>query len=161
VGLDDPQILEREARRQLPHFLQRLAVGRLARLDDQVAHAELLDERHHFLLRAGADREHGDHGRHAEDHAQHREQRPQLVRAQVLEPEAELGQDVRGPEMRTRVEHYLAEAVPPGIGPDAEDFERWAAMSGSMSAMTSPSLRPETTARLSVRFTTLTSRRSK
>ena len=55
--------------RQLADLLQRLAVARLARLDDQVADAELLDERHHLLLRAGADRQHRDDRRDAEDHA--------------------------------------------------------------------------------------------
>ena len=69
-------------------------VARFARLDDQVPDAELLDEGHHFLLRARADGEHGDHGGDAEDHAHHREQRPQLVRAEVLEAEHQLGQEV-------------------------------------------------------------------
>ena len=77
--------LKRQAGRELPDLLQRLIVGRLARLDDQVADAELLDERHHLLLRAGADRQHRDDRGHAEDHAEHRQERAQLVRAQVLE----------------------------------------------------------------------------
>ncbi len=95
VRLDHAIVPEGQARRELPHLLHDLIVGRLARLDDQVAHAELLDERHDFLLRAGADREHRDDRRHAEDHPHHREERSQLVRAQVLEPEPQLGQEVR------------------------------------------------------------------
>ena len=96
----------------LPHLLQRLVVGRLARLDDQVAHAELLDERHDLLLRAGADRQHRDHRRHAEDHPQHRQQRSQLVRAQVVEPEPQLGQEVRR-RARDAVATMLIAAAPP------------------------------------------------
>ena len=58
VGLHEAHVVEREARRDRAHLVQRLPVGGLTRLDDQVAHAEVLDERHDLLLRAGADREH-------------------------------------------------------------------------------------------------------
>src|SRR5262249_53598582 len=84
-----------------------------ARFDDQVAHAELLDERHHLLLRAGADRQHRHDGRDAEDHPEHREQRPQLVRAEVLEAEPQLRKVVGRPEMTPGVDHDL----PAGLAP--------------------------------------------
>ena len=122
--------------RELAHLLQRLVVGRLARFDDQVAHAELLDERHHFLLRAGADRQHRDDRRDAEDHAEHRQQRSQLVRAEVLEAEAELGKEIGGPEVGASVDHFA--------GPDAagrgplDDLELRVATSGSTSAIDVP-----------------------
>ena len=61
-----------------------------SRLDDQVADAGLLDERH-LLLRPGADRQHRDDRRDAEDHAQHRQQRPQLVRARFSRPRRNSG----------------------------------------------------------------------
>ena len=161
VRLDDAQVLERQAGRELADLLQRLVVGRLARLDDQVADAELLDEGHHFLLRAGADRQHRDDRGDAEDHPEHRQQRTQLVRAQVLEAEAQLGQEVRRPEMRTSVHASLFRRCrSAGSGP-LDVLERRVATSGSTRAMTSPSLSPLITARLSVRFSTLTSRRSK
>ena len=80
--------------RYLADLLQRLRIRRLARFDDQVPDAELLDERHHFLLRAGADRQHRDDRRHAEDHPEHRQQRTQLVRAEVVEAHPEVGQEV-------------------------------------------------------------------
>ena len=97
VGADGAQVLEGETGRDLAQLLKRLLVGRLARLDDQVAHAEVLDERHHLLLRAGANRQHRDHGGDAEDHAEHGQQRAQLVDEQVVDPELERRQDVGGP----------------------------------------------------------------
>ena len=45
VRANHPQVALGQARRRLAHLLERLEIGRLARLDDQVAHAELLDER--------------------------------------------------------------------------------------------------------------------
>ena len=141
-------------------FCSAWLVGRLARLDDQVADAELLDERHHFLLRAGADREHRDDRRHAEDHPEHRQQRAELVRAQVLEPEPELGQEVGVPEMGPRTSRHFAGPDAAGRGP-LDDFDLRVATSGSTRAITSPSFRPLMTARLSVVLTTCTSRRSK
>ena len=110
---------KRQPGRQLAHLLQRLVVGRLARLDDQVAHAELLDERHHLLLRAGADRQHGDDGRHAEDHAEHRQQRAQLVRAQVVEPLLRARAACRGRDARRADGERGDRRVAHFTGPDA------------------------------------------
>ena len=119
-------------------FCSACSSARLARLDDQVADAELLDERHHLLLRAGADRQHRDDRRHAEDHPEHRQQRAQLVRAEVLEAEHQLGQEVGRPEMGAGAAHFAGpDAV--GSGPADEDLVRCAATSGSISAITSPS----------------------
>ena len=82
--LHGADVLEREAGRLLPHLLEGLELGRLARFDDQIAHAEIFDERHHLLLRAGADRQHRDDRGHAEDHAEHRQQRAELVQQEVV-----------------------------------------------------------------------------
>ena len=110
---------EVQAGGDLAHLLQRLVVGRLARLDDQVAHAKLLDERHDFLLRAGADRQHRDDRRDAEDHAEHRQQRAQLVRAQVVEAHAEIGQEVgvgAATSSRRADAHRVPSARPARVG---------------------------------------------
>jgi len=40
-------------------------------LHDDVIDAELIDEAHHFLLRARGDRKHRHHGPYAEDHTEH------------------------------------------------------------------------------------------
>ena len=120
VRLDHAQVLERQARRQLPDLLQRLPIGRLARLDDDVAHAQLLDERNHLLPRAGADRQHRHDRRHAEDHAEHRQQRAQLVRAQVVEPLVQLGHEVEhgraGPAERRAAMRGHRTGPPPAGG---------------------------------------------
>ena len=87
VGAHRPQVLEGQSRRDAAHFLKGLIVLRLARLDDEIAHPEILDERHHLLLRTGADGQHGHDGRDAEDHAEHRQQRSELVDEQILDPE--------------------------------------------------------------------------
>ena len=57
VRLNHAEVLEAQALRELADLLQRLLVRCLARLDDQIAYAELLDERHDLLLGAGADRQ--------------------------------------------------------------------------------------------------------
>ena len=109
--------------RQLADLLQRLLVGGFARLDDQVANAELLDEGHDLLLRPGANRQHRDDRGHTEDHPQHREEGSELVRAEVLEAEHQLGQEIGRPEVRARA--HLAAPDPVGSGP-ADDLPRWA-----------------------------------
>ncbi len=72
-------------------FVQGLVACGFLCLHDQIAHTELLDERHDFLLRAGADRKHGDHGGNSENHSQHGEERAQFVNEQVLESQAQVG----------------------------------------------------------------------
>ncbi len=67
-------ILERQSLRNLANLLMSLPLRGLFRFHDQVVDAHLLDQRHDFLPRARADREHRDHGRHAENHPQHGEQ---------------------------------------------------------------------------------------
>src|SRR5207302_1116525 len=101
-----------------------------------------------------------DDGRDAEDHAEHCQQRSQFVRAEVLEPEAQLGEKVGGPQVPARVGERAHLPATPDTGP-LDGFARRSARSGSTSAITSPSFRPETIARLSVAFSTLTSRGSK
>ena len=100
----------------LADLLQRLVVRGFARFDDQVAHAELLDEGHDLLLRAGADRQHRDDRRDAEDHPHHRQQRAQLVGAQVVEAEAQFGQEVRGRAIRAGATDAVVTAVPTAVG---------------------------------------------
>ena len=92
---DAAQVALGQAGRGLPRLLERLEVGGFPCLDDDVAHAELLDERQHLLLRAGADRHHRDDRRDAEDHPEHREQGAQLVREQRLEPALDVGQQLQ------------------------------------------------------------------
>ena len=58
-----------------------LVVGAGAHQD--VVHAEPLDHRQGLSLGAGSDREHRDHGAHAEHDAEHGERRAHLVRRQV------------------------------------------------------------------------------
>ena len=100
VARYDPVVLKGEAGRRAPHLAECLRLGRLARLDDDVAYTQLLDERHHLLLRTRADRQHRDDGRDAEDHAEHREQRAQLVDAEVVEAELQILE--AGAELRLR-----------------------------------------------------------
>ena len=101
-GSDDAEILEGQPGGGLPDLLECLGIDRLARLHDDVPHAELLDEGHHLLLRTGTDRQHRDDGGDAEDHAEHRQERAQLVDAeiveaklQVLQPRPEFGIRIR------------------------------------------------------------------
>ena len=89
---DDLIIPERKARRNFPDFLKLLVVARFLGFYDQVAHAQLLDERHHLLLRSRADRKHCDHRRDTENHSEHGQQRTQLVAGQVLQAKSEIGQ---------------------------------------------------------------------
>ncbi len=67
-------IAEREARRIFADFLKLLLVACFLGFHDQIAHAQLLDERHHLLLRSRADRKHRHHRRDAENHSEHRQQ---------------------------------------------------------------------------------------
>ena len=64
-------------------------------LDDQIAHAELLNEGHNLLLRSGTDGKHGDYRGHAKNHAQHGEQGTQFVVGKILETEKKIGQPLR------------------------------------------------------------------
>src|SRR5207245_4626030 len=55
VRLDNAIVLKRQSRRGPTDFVVGVVIGRFLRFDDEVAHAELLDEGHHFLLRPGTD----------------------------------------------------------------------------------------------------------
>ncbi len=85
-------VAERQARRVFPDLLKFLAVARFLGFHNQVAHAQLLNERHHLLLRACADREHRHHRRHAENHSQHGQQGAQLMAGQVFQAKSKIRQ---------------------------------------------------------------------
>ena len=156
---DDAVVLERQPWRRAPHLSERLRIGRLARLDDDVAHAELLDERHHLLLRAGANRQHRDDGRDAEDHAEHRQQRAQLVDAEVVEPELQILKP--GAELRLRIAKKCRDHEPAlGCTGPALPAPVFASASGFRSATSVPTVRLVTTMCVSVRCDTFTSRGS-
>ena len=70
----------------------RLPIGRLFGFDDQVVNAHLLDQGHHFLACARADREHRHYGRHAKNHPQHGQQRTQPVQQKILKPQLHVGE---------------------------------------------------------------------
>ena len=55
-------VLKSETGRGLTHLLQLIPGVGLARLDDQIADAELLQEGHCLLARSSSDGEHGDDG---------------------------------------------------------------------------------------------------
>ena len=64
----------------------------LLSLHDEITHAELFDEGHDLLLRAGSDGEHGDNRSNAKNHAQHGQKRAKLVAGEVFETEDHIGQ---------------------------------------------------------------------
>src|ERR1700733_7672899 len=83
----DAIVLKGQAGRNLAHLLMGLPLGGFFGLDDEIADAHLLNERHHFLPGTGTDGEHGNHGRHSEDHAQQGQQGAKPVQHEVLQAE--------------------------------------------------------------------------
>src|SRR6266851_3059732 len=89
---NDLIVVERQARRIYPYFLQFLIIVRFLGLHDEIANAELFDESHDLLLRSSSNGEHRHNRCHAKNHAQHGQEGTQLVAGQVLEPEDKIGQ---------------------------------------------------------------------
>ena len=154
---------------ELANLLVRLPFEGFLSFYDQVPHAQLFDERHHLLLRPGADRKHGDHSRDAENHPQHGGQGPELVEQQIFEAQAKVGQELTvtpaagrwresgGLDSRRHREPPAAAGTsgPAGFGGPLPRF------SGFTSATSVPSFRPAMATELSVISLTLTSCSSK
>ena len=92
IGLEDADVAVGEAGRGAAALLKFLLAGGGARIDQDVAHAQLLDEAQGLFLGAGADGQHPDDRADAEDDAQGREQRARLLRAQVGQRLADVGE---------------------------------------------------------------------
>src|SRR5215469_2540251 len=153
-------VREREALREFADFREFLiGVGFLS-LDDEVAHAELLDKCHHFLLRARTDGQHRNHRSDTENHAQHGQDRTQFVTEEVFQPEAQIREPLPKREWITearrndRVCRSLGGAhrgAP--TGPAAAGFAEPAVFcEGSMTATSVPTFNPSMTATPSVRY---------
>src|SRR2546428_7010788 len=169
ICADHAIVLKGQPGRELANLLVRLPFEGFLSFYDQVPHAQLFDERHHLLLRPGADRKHRDHGCDTENHPQHGEQGPELVEQQVFEAQAKVGQELTvtpaagrwresgGLDPRRHREPPAAAGTsgPAGLGGPLPRF------SGFTSATSVPSFRPAMATELSVISLTLTSCSSK
>src|SRR5439155_25543583 len=93
VGLEDADIALGEARRGAAALLQFLLAGGGARIDEDIANAQLLDEAQGFFAGAGADGEHPDHRAHTEDDTEGGEQGASFLGAEIGGRLPDIGED--------------------------------------------------------------------
>ena len=124
------------------------ARARLAGVDRQERGAERRDAVVHLLLCASSERDHRDHRGDADDDAEHRQQRPQFVRAECAERDAEGFRDQHGTSspFPVRGHHHQARCRPAGSHrPSSGRSVAWrvACRAAALSIATlSPSFRP-------------------
>src|ERR1039458_1890727 len=141
VGLENADVAIGKTGRRFAALLQGFHTGGGPRIDEDVAHAKLLDEAERLLLGAGANGQHPDHGANAEDDAEGGEQGAGLLRPQVGHSWADVGKD-----------HFCRACMAPFCCPAG-----LVCCSGLDMATTSPSSSPLTTAWDSLRFSKVTS----
>lgn len=118
-------------------------------MHQEVADAEFFDKAQRLLARARPDGEHADHGSHSEDDSQSREQGADLLLAQALGRAGEVGEEAQG------IHRGSASSAPERL-PAFLDC-----CSGLASATAWLPASPVTTAWVSLRRTSFTSRGAK
>ena len=106
IGFEDADVALRESGGGAAALLELFVAGGGAGIDEDVAHAQLLDEAQGLLARAGADGQHADDGTDTEDDAERGEQGARLLGAQVARtawPRSETRIIGRGPSWRRRI----------------------------------------------------------